>query len=190
MKFIKVISFVFLVSIMYLCCERTPSKEEPTLYDIRMLPASEEDTTLIEIKIPKYRIIYPAGRTYTYEATYIGVEGDTLSQEKVEWVATGKRTEFSPNRQDILVYKYYYSQEDSTRFVQKPTINKKMNYAQGWQIEKEEGIIENVKNVWLHPMRHNQYSFTQVAPYPHLRYPLKIGNKWSTSLHQYGQGED
>ncbi len=172
-------------------CNPNPSKEQAKaeqLYDIRMLPASEDDTTLVEHKIPKYRLIYPVGRTYTYEATYIGVEGDTLSQEKVEWMATGKRTEFSPNRQDILIYKYHYSSEDSARFVQNPTVDKQRDYSLDWQKEKEEGIIENVKNVWLHPMRHNQYSFTQLAPYPHLRYPLQIGNTWSTTLHDYGTG--
>ena len=179
--------FIFLIS-----CNSNPSKQEqqqePQLYDIRMVSASEGDTTLVERKIPKYRIIYLAGRTYTYEATYIGVKGDTLSQEKVEWMATGKRTEFSPNRQDIMVYKYHYSPEDPARFAQNPITDKKQNYLSNWQREYEEGIIENVENVWLHPMRHNQYSFTQLAPYPHLRYPLQIGNTWSTSLYDYGIG--
>ncbi|MGB0930990.1 MAG: hypothetical protein ACPGVB_09460 [Chitinophagales bacterium] len=188
MKYSLLLIFIFLNS-----CNSNPSKETPKeqqLYDIRTTYASEEDSTIVERKIPKYRVIYPAGRIYIYEATYIGVEGDTLSQEKVEWMATGKRTEFSPNRQDIMVYKYHYSPEDSIRFIENPTINKKANYANRWKSKKEEGIIENVENVWLHPMRHNQYSFTQVAPYPHLRYPLEIGNKWSTSLEMLGTDGD
>ncbi|MGB1243341.1 MAG: hypothetical protein ACPG49_12510, partial [Chitinophagales bacterium] len=189
----KINLLLILFTILLNSCNSSSSKEQikvEQLYDIRMLPASEDDRTLVEHKIPKYRIIYPTGRTYTYEATYVGVNEDTLSQEKVEWMATGKRTEFSPNRQDILVYKYHCSPEDSTRFVENPTMNKGWDYAGTWQKEKTEGIIENIDNVWLHPMRHNQYSFTQVAPYPHLRYPLQIGNSWSTRLEMLGgQGD-
>jgi len=177
---------LLLFAVLLNSCNSNTSKETPKeqqLYDIRTTYASEEDSTIVDRKIPKYRTIYPAGRTYIYEATYIGVEGDTLSQEKVEWMATGKRTEFSPNRQDIMVYKYHYSPEDSARFVENPTVLNKSSYPGTWGKEKEEGIIENVEDVWLHPMRHNQYSFTQLAPYPHLRYPLEIGNKWSTTLY-------
>jgi len=41
------------------------------------------------------------------------------------------------------------------------------------------GIIENVEKIWMHPFRRNQYNFTEVAPFPQVEFPLKIGKKWS-----------
>ena len=45
------------------------------------------------------------------------------------------------------------------------------------------GIIENNKNVWLHPWRKSgTFSFLQLNPYPFIMTPFEIGNKWNWDL--------
>ena len=51
-----------------------------------------------------------------------------------------------------------------------------------WENQTGEGIIENIEQVWMHPIRINQYKFTQVAPFPSVHLPLKKGKKWSGSM--------
>jgi hypothetical protein len=35
-----------------------------------------------------------------------------------------------------------------------------------------------VERVWMHPIRVNQYKFTEVAPFPEVFFPLQKGKKW------------
>ena len=52
------------------------------------------------------------------------------------------------------------------------------------------GVIENVEVVWMHPFRLNQYNFTEVAPFPEVKFPLKIGKAWTGNLNiQQGWGD-
>jgi hypothetical protein len=45
-----------------------------------------------------------------------------------------------------------------------------------------EGVIENVEEIWMHPFRFNQFNFTEVAPFPEVKFPLKVGKTWTGSL--------
>lgn len=56
-----------------------------------------------------------------------------------------------------------------------------------WQKETKTGIQENVTTVWTHPFRSNQYVLTEVAPFPSVRLPLKVGNDWVSHL-SIGEG--
>ncbi len=44
------------------------------------------------------------------------------------------------------------------------------------------GLIENRKNVWLHPPRHQFFSILEFSPFPFIKMPLKIGKKWQSGL--------
>ncbi len=44
------------------------------------------------------------------------------------------------------------------------------------------GIIENEKNVWMHPPRDKYFSILELNPFPYIQAPLKIGNTWNWSL--------
>ena len=46
-----------------------------------------------------------------------------------------------------------------------------------------EGIIERENQVWMHPIRCNQYLFSETAPFPEVFLPLKVGKKWGGRLH-------
>ena len=44
------------------------------------------------------------------------------------------------------------------------------------------GLIENEKNIWLHPFRGKYFSVTEFSPFPYVKLPLKEGTKWTWRL--------
>lgn len=44
------------------------------------------------------------------------------------------------------------------------------------------GLIENGKNIWLHPFRGKYFSVTEFSPFPYVQLPLKTGTKWNWRL--------
>lgn len=182
--------------------DHSPSQVIDTLFDYKPLYKENivDGKTIIDTTyqaIKKERRIFRKGRTYTYKATYLSPNKDTLSIEKVEMISTGKRIkidwmETQPKHQiqDQIFYHFYWTQEDSAKFVNNPTINSQYPYANLWQKNIEQGIIENEEQVWIHPPRFNQYRFTQVCPYPEVQRPLYVDKEWFGGLQMYdGQGD-
>lgn len=44
------------------------------------------------------------------------------------------------------------------------------------------GIIENEKNVWIHPPRDKYFRILELNPFPYIQTPFKVGNTWNWSL--------
>lgn len=44
------------------------------------------------------------------------------------------------------------------------------------------GLIENPKNVWMHPPRKKLFRILELNPFPFIQAPYKVGEKWSWSL--------
>ena len=44
------------------------------------------------------------------------------------------------------------------------------------------GIIENAKNVWLHPPRMKYFGILELSPFPYIKLPAKIGKSWTWEL--------
>lgn len=44
------------------------------------------------------------------------------------------------------------------------------------------GLIENEKNIWLHPPRQFLFEILELNPFPFIKYPLQIGNTWNWEL--------
>jgi hypothetical protein len=45
--------------------------------------------------------------------------------------------------------------------------------------DNREGIIENHKNLWMHPLRGHQMYPTFTAPWPFVKFPITIGDKYT-----------
>jgi len=52
------------------------------------------------------------------------------------------------------------------------------------------GLIENSKNIWLHPPRLKLFSILELNPFPNVKFPLEIGKSWSWNLKIGGQWGD
>lgn len=44
------------------------------------------------------------------------------------------------------------------------------------------GLVENSKNIWLHPPRQSMFEILELNPFPFIKTPFKIGNKWNWKL--------
>ena len=44
------------------------------------------------------------------------------------------------------------------------------------------GIIENTKNVWMHPPRTDFFKILEINPFPYIKAPFNIGNEWTWKL--------
>ncbi|WP_437396096.1 hypothetical protein [Flagellimonas lutimaris] len=44
------------------------------------------------------------------------------------------------------------------------------------------GVIENEKNVWMHPPRDKYFKILELNPFPYIKAPYKIGNHWDWKL--------
>lgn len=137
--------------------------------------------------------IWSAHKEYHYAAYYIESNGDTITKEKVIIKPIEKiwETKIGPN-QILLQYIFNYSNEDSARLAPFPVNEtpwtKKNNFIQ-WKDTVTEGAIENDKLLWMHSFRMNQYSLTEIAPFPTAELPLFVGKKWtSTMIIQKGWG--
>ncbi len=158
-------------------------KPLPNGFDINTNLDSLEFT---ERRIPKVRRIFKAGKTYHYKAIYLTSNNDTLSNRFVLMKTTGERWERQPEKQDLIYFEFPNYKTDSIK-LSKHDINKEV---QNWNSQTGEGIVENIEQVWMHPIRTNQYKFTEVAPFPKVNLPLQKGKKWEgTTTGIIGWGE-
>ncbi|WP_298546103.1 hypothetical protein [uncultured Aquimarina sp.] len=44
------------------------------------------------------------------------------------------------------------------------------------------GLIENEKNIWMHPPRDKYFRILELNPFPFIKAPYKVGNKWNWNL--------
>ncbi|AEM70353.1 hypothetical protein Murru_1311 [Allomuricauda ruestringensis DSM 13258] len=44
------------------------------------------------------------------------------------------------------------------------------------------GVIENEKNIWMHPPRDKYFKILELNPFPYIKAPYKVGNTWAWSL--------
>jgi hypothetical protein len=141
--------------------------------------------TLVE-KIEKSRNVFKPCRQYIYQATYKDKNGGVISKSKVWMMATGKRWEWQPEKQDEITIQYEFDEEDIPR-IKQHYVNKKFAVEGSFIPKQTTGIIENVREVWMHPFRSNQFNFTEVASFPHVKFPLRKGATWTSNL-QIGEG--
>lgn len=48
--------------------------------------------------------------------------------------------------------------------------------------QSSSGVIENEANIWMHPPRDRYFQILELNPFPFIKAPYKIGNKWTWNL--------
>lgn len=98
------------------------------------------------------------------------VHTDSLTDISVEKVLLKVRPGLQPFIEhfpdyDQTIIEYHYVQRNNDRPFNEAT-----------------GVIENEKNVWLHPPRSNMFRVLELNPFPFVQAPYEIGNTWQWSL--------
>ncbi len=132
-------------------------------------------------RVLKVRKIFRKGISYRYSAQYIDTQGNTISDNFVEIQPSGERWSMQPELQDVVNLKFGYTEEEKATVLANP-VNKTYDLAGRWTDETMEGVIENEREIWMHPIRHNQYIFTEVAPFPEVKLPLEVGKTWEGGI--------
>ena len=123
---------------------------------------------------------FEKGKKLVYHSDYRDSSGQLIASEIVEMIGTGEKTHFS-NRQEKIFYNFLYNPSDSAMFVNKPRLYPDFTYSLSWQKTFSQGIIQDSNRIWMHPLRANQYRFTQDSPFPEVKFPLETGKKWKRS---------
>ena len=137
-------------------------------------------------------IIFNANRTYHYRAVFISPTGDTLSREWITLQPSGEPWVAQKKVQTAFRVLFNYTPQDSITFStrlnpESKSPDKPNRYI--WTKAYTTGAIENEQKVWIHPIRDNQYSYTEVAPFPEaLRDSIVIGGSWSSKMAFLFQG--
>jgi hypothetical protein len=132
----------------------------------------------------KHLKIWSLLKEYHYQALYIDSDGTTITSEKIVVKPTGKQSP-AQKIQTVLDYFYNYTAEDSARLSANPlnatAFTRKYNTIQ-WRRYVPEGAIETATKLWIHPFRINQYSLTEIAPFPTVIHPLIEGSSWKSII--------
>jgi hypothetical protein len=98
------------------------------------------------------------------------VQLDTLTEETIDKVILKVKSGLQPflnntpdYNQTVISYNF-------------PQYNGERNF------NSATGIIENEKNVWMHPPRLKLFRILEINPFPFIQAPYKIGNKWNWTL--------
>ena len=137
-----------------------------------------KDTILSQIV--KRRDIFKPCRHMIYRAVWKDEKGEVITNSRIKMMATGLRWDVQPEKQDEVLMQFEFSEWDKGQ-TKKHQLNKGI-LERRWMEQGIEGVIENVEEIWMHPFRSNQFNFTEVAPFPEVKLPLRIGKTWTGQL--------
>lgn len=173
--------FIIILSIIMLSCTQKPKQQ----YDNEdgIFFEKFEETNTDENKYNNDNVVYTVGKKYTFEYDYeknnthylyqqndkewslinkdsIGLYSNIVTKVIAE-IANGNPMEnyISNYNQTVIKYQYY------------PIISKNAT-----------GVVENEKNIWMHPPRQSLFEVLELNPFPYIKYPLKVGQEWEWKL--------
>lgn len=85
--------------------------------------------------------------------------------EKIETISFKVQDSISNERQTEIKYGYQFSADPGFE-----------------PFSSTSGVVENGKNVWMHPHRDKYFMILELNPFPYIQRPFKIGTKWTWSL--------
>ena len=138
--------------------------------------------------------IYKVGRKFTFSYFYsdtpgkkfLMTKGNLNKDSKYDW-SFEKMENQNPNSVNKIILTVRSGL--SPFFEQLPDYSqtvisydfKQLN-GDAWTNSETTGAVENIKNLWMHPPRTDFFRILEINPFPYIKEPLIIGNKWSWKL--------
>ncbi len=114
--------------------------------------------------------IFKKGRNLKYAAIRTNKEGDTLANTFVHLIPDGTGWgDEAASSQSQVIFKYEFDLQDSIDHYEE--VEKTVGH-EFWIDKDTTGVIENEKQVWIHPIRNNEFFKTEIAPFPVVRFPI------------------
>jgi len=118
-------------------------------------------------------------KTYFYSTQYSDSINNIFLKDTILFITTDIPWKHQPDKQKTVIWKYPHLIVD--------TLLKEKFKSIGWTDIDSTGAIENEKKYWIHPPRHNQFTITEIAPFPTVEFPCEI-NKRFKSFTYIGNG--
>ncbi|MEM9324279.1 MAG: hypothetical protein AAGA85_01425 [Bacteroidota bacterium] len=124
------------------------------------------------------RKVFADCRTWVYQARLWDADYNLLSSERIAVTATGRAWKPQPDLQDEIVIQYQLGPALGNK-LRPHMINPRLD---SWTSKEHTGVIENDQYITMHPFRENFYAFTEVAGFPVVHLPVRVGQRWEDEL--------
>lgn len=150
-------------------------------------------------------LIYKDGREFTYQFRYFNALG---KEQYMKYVITPKeRFEISAvgdtldsyvlNYPDFVLVDVFDASDSCTNQYKikvkcqdrvfgadyDQTVEEFLIWIDGnYKVSSLSGIVENERNLWMHPNRDLLFQVLELNPFPYIRYPIKKGKSWKWKL--------
>jgi len=115
--------------------------------------------------------IFTKNKEFIYLVQYHQNELAITTNERISLTITGNAWKNASNQKEAI---WKYQTKSKTKMIFKD------QFSLGWLPVDTTGVIENDKKIWLHPPRNNQYTLTELAPFPDFRKNKKVGDSYSS----------
>lgn len=137
--------------------------------------------------------IFVHGRVFTYN--YSVTVGDTVGKIELSWQDNpnlkgsrilGNWTFVAESSSQYLINKIRYTVIPDSLVINRTNRNQTEvligMYSENLIAGGYTGVIENERNVWIHPPRSTFFKVLNTCPYPYVQLPLYVGKTWSDKM--------
>lgn len=188
----KLINLTFLCLII-LSCKAQKSIEKFEIDDDGITVEKFDSSNVDENRYNHNNNIYKIEKKFTFSyhyydksgIKYLMTKGNLSNQNTNDWTFE-KMDKQDPNSISQIVLSI---NSGLSPFIQQfpdynqtvITYNFKLINGEIWKNEMT-GVIENVKNIWMHPPRTDFFKILEINPFPYIKESMDIGNKWNWKL--------
>lgn len=128
------------------------------------------------------RNVFETNKTYRYKTIYIdGITGQEII-EYIELLSTGNQWVAQKSKQSELLIKFAPDSSAICKLFDPRKGTKRKNFKSVVSHSKE-GIYQTDSSFFMHPIRCNQFVYTQIAPFPEIDFnKLQDGESWSNMV--------
>ena len=179
--------------LLSLSCQAQRSTQKFTLDDMAITVEKFDSLDKDVNRYNRDNSIYRVGRNFTFAYSYqdkagtnmLMAKADTVSQNGGSWNLVRADSKSA----NVVSHLLLSVKPGLMPFIQViPDYNQtvilydfKLVGGESWNNEMT-GVIENRKNLWLHPPRTGLFGVLELNPFPYIKQPVEIGAEWTWKL--------
>lgn len=176
-----------------IACQAQRSAQQFTLDDMAITVEKFDSLNKDQNRYNQDNEVYKVGKKFTFTYAYqdktgrkmLMAKADTASQNGIAWklVPAEQRNDKSVSQivlsvvPGLMPFIQIFPDYNQTVIL----YDFKLVDGGSWNNEMT-GVIENRKNLWLHPPRTGLFAVLELNPFPYIKQPLKVGAKWTWQL--------
>jgi hypothetical protein len=187
MKLTNILIFLFCITFANCQSQNKQVEKNYTLFadDDGILVEKFDSTVVDENKYNHNNVIYEVGNSFKYKFEHITPQGEIkffrIKKDNKSWEFVPFDTTDSTAVKSVLIEVANGNpmSKNIPDYNQTALIYKNGNNLKTYSMS---GAIENEGNIWIHPPRDQYFEILELNPFPYIKAPYEIGNKWTWSL--------